>query len=494
MAVKRVTENRGKRTPGIDQETWRTPLQKTKATKTIRQGHYRAQPLRRILIPKANGGKRPLGIPTMKDRAKQALHLLALDPIAECTADAHSYGFRRGRSSADAIEYCFHLLSRRKSPRWVLEGDIEACFDKISHQWLLENIPMEKGILAQWLKAGYIDHNTLFKSEAGTPQGGIVSPVLANMALDGLEKLLKTRFKYRKVNIARYADDFIITGESKELLAEEIQPVVKRFLSERGLTLSVEKTRITPIEEGVEFLGQTMRKFKDKLMIKPSKKSINRFIGRIREILKQNKEAKVRNLIGLLNPLIRGWTNYHRHVVSGEVFSKVDAIIWNMLWTWAKRRHPKKSRWWILDNYFKPYKGYNRTFTGKLEDGRYIYIQRPCMVPIQRHRQIRASANPYDPKDGSYFKSRLALEWQQGCHAMGDVRKLWKIQKGQCSECKALITNETGWNIHHHTPKAEGGTDNLDNLRLLHPICHQKHHAKGFSQTTGSYVKDLKRA
>jgi len=302
------------------------------------------------------------------------------------------------------------------------------------------------------------------------------------------------QFCERLVGKFRRPTHLIITGESKELLAEEVQPVVQQFLLERGLTLSVKKTRITSIEEGVEFLGQTMRKFKDKLMVKPSQKSVKRFIGKIREILKHNKEAKTSNLIGLLNPLIRGWTNYHRHVVSGEVFSKVDAIIWNMLWSWAKRRHPKKSLWWIMDNYFKPYKGYRWTFVGKLEDGGYIYIQRPCMVSIQRHRQISASANPYDPRDETYFESRLARLWQQGHFAMGNVRKLRDMQKGRCSECGMLITKETGWNIHHHIPKAEGGMDNLNNLRLLHPICHQKRHTKGFSQTTGSYMKDLKRA
>ncbi len=215
LAVRRVTENTGKRTPGVDGITWTTPEQKAEAIHTLNQRGYRPQPRRRVYIPKSNGARRPLSIPTMRDRAMQALYLLALDPIAETTADPNSYGFRRGRGTADAIEACFIALCRNDRAQWVLEGDIRSCFDRISHEWLLAHIPVDKTILAKWLKAGYMENRHLYPTEEGTPQGGICSPVIANMALDGLERLLAAHFpkkgspqKRAKVNLIRYADDF----------------------------------------------------------------------------------------------------------------------------------------------------------------------------------------------------------------------------------------------------------------------------------------------
>src|SRR3989440_11819355 len=241
LAVKRVTDNQGKNTPGVDKVTWNTPQKKATASASLRQRGYHPQPLRRISIPKRNGKKRPLGIPTMRDRAMQALYVLALDPISETLADPNSYGFRRGRSTADAIAQCFTLLAKGKSPQWILEGDIKACFDRIDHTWLLTHIPVEKSILKKWLKAGYIEKRVLKPTEEGTPQGGICSPVLANMTLDGLERLLAVHFpkkgrpeKRAKVNLIRYADDFCITGASKELLEQEVKPLVEQFLSDRG--------------------------------------------------------------------------------------------------------------------------------------------------------------------------------------------------------------------------------------------------------------------
>jgi RNA-directed DNA polymerase len=235
LAVRRVTENNGKKTPGVDKEIWDTPEKKTQAVHALKHRGYQPQPLRRVYIPKSDGKTmRPLGIPTMKDRAQQALHLLALDPVVETTADHNSYGFRQQRSCADAIEQCFKTLSK-PNPQWILEGDIKSCFDRISHDWLLAHVPMDRAILQKWLKAGYMDKHILHETTEGTPQGGIISPALSNCALDGLERLLKERFPTRRplsslggkfpcVNLIRYADDFIITGRSKELLEGEIKP------------------------------------------------------------------------------------------------------------------------------------------------------------------------------------------------------------------------------------------------------------------------------
>jgi RNA-directed DNA polymerase len=299
-------------------------------------------------------------VPTMADRAMQALYLFALEPIAECTADANSYGFRLKRSTADAIEKCFTVLCRKTSAKWILEGDIMGCFDNISHDWLIAHVPMDKAILRKWLTAGFIEGRTWWLTKAGTPQGGIISPVLANMALDGLETELRKRFKQAvkfqlsdMVNLVRYADDFIITGRSKELLENEVKPLVAKFLRERGLELSPEKTSITHIDQGFDFLGFNVRKYHGKLLTKPSKKNVHVFLARIRELIKAHKPATQTELIGRLNPLLRGWANYYRHAVAKRTFKTADKEIWKALWAWVKRRHPQKGMGWLLKRYFK---------------------------------------------------------------------------------------------------------------------------------------------
>ena len=374
LAVKRVTENQGKRTPGVDGEIWDTPEKKAQAIYSLKQRGYRPLPLRRIYIPKSNGKKRPLGIPTMKDRAMQALYLLALDPVAETQADPNSYGFRRERCCADAIKQARTVLSNRAGATWVLEGDIKACFDKISHKWLETHIPMDKGILRKWLKAGFMEKHVWHPTEEGTPQGGICSPVLANMTLDGLEARIREIYpkasyisRKVKVNLIRYADDFIITGVSKELLEEEIKPLVEDFLQERGLELSQEKTCITHITNGFDFLGQNIRDYNGKVIVKPSKKNVKTFLAKIREVIKDNAQATAGNLIALLNPKIRGWANYHQYASSKRTFTKVDHAIFEALWRWAKHRHPNKGRRWIKDKYFRSEGSRNWVFYGKQE-------------------------------------------------------------------------------------------------------------------------------
>ena len=323
LAVRRVTENKGKRTPGVDKQVWSTPASKRQAVKTLRQHGYRAQPLKRVYIPKKNGkGRRALSIPTMKDRAMQALYRLALDPIAETTGDPNSYGYRKGRAPVDALQQCWTCLNRKCSARWILEADIKDCFDAISHEWLEQHIPLEKRILYQWLKAGYMGKSVLRATEAGVPQGGIISPVIANMTLDGLEAELRAAIppipnKYEgtkpKVNLVRFADNFVITGCSKELLENRVKPVIEQFPRDRELRLSPDKTRTTHIDEGFDFLGQNIRKYNGKLLIKPAANNVSAFLDKVRTTIKANRQVPPGWLILLLNPIIRGWANYHRH-------------------------------------------------------------------------------------------------------------------------------------------------------------------------------------
>ena len=311
LAVHRVTTNKGKNTPGVDGVIWKTDKQKKEAAEQLGRKGYQAQPLRRVYIPKKNGKKRGLGIPVMMDRAQQALHLMALDPVAETSLDDESYGFRPKRSTADAIEAVYKALAANQyCGEWVIEGDIRACFDELSHEWLLKNIPMDKNILAKWLKAGVIFQEEYSETEAGTPQGGIISPCLANLALNGLASKLKKKFMNRKVVNGKeinnkvhtifYADDFIVTGKSRELLEREVLPEIREFMRERGLTLSEEKTLITHVKDGFDFLGQNTRKYKGKVLTKPAKKNVRSFLDRIRKIISDNPTLTQEKLIGML--------------------------------------------------------------------------------------------------------------------------------------------------------------------------------------------------
>jgi RNA-directed DNA polymerase len=411
LAVRRVVKNKGGKTAGVDNIIWKTPQQKMEAVRALKRRGYQPQPLRRIYIPKKNGKLRPLGIPTMTDRAWQALFLLALEPVSETLAEKNFYGFRPKRSTADAIEQCFIVLSRKLSAQWILEGDIKSCYDRISHPWMLENIPMDKSILSKCLKAGYIEKKVYHSTEEGTPQGGIISPTLANMTLYGLEQAAKNAVpKGNMVNVVVYADDFIITGASKELLEEKVKPAVKAFLAERGLELSEEKTKITHINDGFDFLGFNVRKYKGKLFIQPSKKSIKAFLGHIRGLIKSNPTAKTENLIRLLNPKIRGWVNYYRHVVSRKTFVYVDSCIFESLLRWIKRRHPRKDAVWRYKKYFRRQGLKNWIFFARSHDrkGNVIVsdLFKATSVSIQRHIKIKGAATLYDPVFRDYFEMR----------------------------------------------------------------------------------------
>ena len=491
LAVKRVTENRGKRTSGVDGITWSTPGAKLKAVSLLKRRGYRPRPLRRIYIPKSNGKQRPLGIPCMIDRAQQALYLLALEPVAETTADPNSYGFRPARSTADAIGQCFTILATRFSAQWVLEADIRSCFDEISHDWLVANIPTDKATMSMWLKAGYLHHNVLHPTTAGTPQGGIVSPTLMNMTLDGLEDCLRSKYRRgphnpSKVNIVRYADDFIVTGATREVLAEEVVPMVKQFLAERGLSLSPEKTRITHIGDGFDFLGMNVRKYGGKLLIKPASASVQRFLRKLREVIKGSAMMRQDELIGRLNPLLRGWANYYRHVVSKHTFGKVSCAMWQSLWRWARRRHPNKGADWVRRKYFHTV-GFRHwvfaTETGKtLSTGapELLTLYDIASTSIKRHRKIRADANPYDPKSESYFEYRLGLAMRDSIKGRTRLIRMWLDQGRKCPVCQQLITKSTWWRLYHVERTVDGGRDTNANLVMLHPDCHQIARARRF--------------
>ena len=416
LAIKRVTENKGAKTPGVDNKLWRTDRQKYAAVQNLKRRGYRPLPLRRHYIPKKNGKMRPLSIPVMRCRAMQALHALALKPIAETVGDRNSYGFREGRACADAIGQCFCALAKSYAPVWVLEGDIKSCFDRISHEWLLKNIPMDKRMLQLWLEAGYLEKGRLFPTSQGTPQGGIISPVLANLTLDGMEQAIRSRIKIRRdqVNFIRYADDFVVTARTKETLEQIVKPAVVAFLAQRGLELSEQKTTITHIETGFNFLGQNVRKYNNKLVIKPTKEGLKAVVQKTRECIKSMLGQKAETLIKTLNPITRGWANYHRYICCSEAFWTADRIIHYQLLRWARRTHPNKSYGWLKRKYFNLEGKFGfatriRTGTGESKVLRSYSIARTV---LERHIKVRGEANPYDPVYTEYFEKRRCFAWR----------------------------------------------------------------------------------
>lgn len=411
LAVRRVVRNRGHRTAGVDGVIWTTSRQKLQAARSLQRRGYRPQPLRRLYVPKKSGKRRPLGIPTQRDRAMQALYLQALEPVAETQADRNAYGFRPKRSTADAIGQCFIVLAKKPSPQWILEGDIKACFDRISHPWLVNHIPMDKCILRKWLAVGYMEEGLLYPTEAGTPQGGIASPTLANMTLDGLEQVAVSAVpKGQKVHVVKYADDFIITGASREVLEQTVKPAVEAFLWERGLELSAEKTNITHINDGFDFLGFNVRKYAGKLLIKPAKASVKAFLGELRRFIKANRAVKTEHLVRLLNRKIRGWANFYRHVVAKKTLAYVDYQVFRALLAWVRYRHPKKSKRWQRKRYFRSQNRRNWVFYAPTRDkqgmGTHLDLFQAASVPTIRHIKIRADATPYDPAFRDYFARR----------------------------------------------------------------------------------------
>ncbi len=411
LAVKRVTQNTGKRTPGIDGVIWKTDKQKLAAAHKLRRAGYKAQPLRRIHIPKKNGKFRPLSIPTKSDRAQQALHLLGLIPISEMTADENSYGFRPKRSTHDAIGQCFILLARENSAQWILEGDIKACFDKICHNWILKHVMMDKTVLQEWLKAGFIEKEAFHTTEGGVPQGGLASPTIANIALDGLEKtIIEAAGQKDTVHFVRYADDFICTAKTKETLVDKVQPAIIEFLKERGLELSLEKTKISHIKDGFDFLGFNIRKYEDKLLIKPSMSSVKKFTENLRETIRKLGNTATIKLIANLNSKIRGWTNYYRGCVAKKTFTDIDTVVFDSLWKTLKRKHRNKNTAWIRSKYFTKIGTRNWCFfckvkTKKMENKHYTLIK-AARTKIRRHVKIRSKATPFDSDFDDYFIAR----------------------------------------------------------------------------------------
>ncbi len=421
LAVKRVSENKGKNTAGVDKELLDTNVKKSKYVDDLKISlkDYKSKPLKRIEIPKKNGKVRPLGIPTMFDRSMQALYKLALEPISEITADKNSYGFRPKRSTQDAMKQIWLRTTKKTSGEWILEADIKGCFDNISHQWLYDNIPLDNRLLKQWLKSGFIKNDTLFPTQAGTPQGGIISPILANMVLDGIEAIVqshKVRFQKMKdgvvlyrysnhFNFIRYADDWVVIGNSPKHL-RLLQKDIEEFLALRGLELSKEKTHITHIRDGFDFLGFNFRKYpNNKVIVKPTNDGIKSFKSKVKEIFKLYRSSALGLLIDKLNPIIRGWGYYYRFVNSKVIFSELDKYIWYKSLNWVKRLHQRREIMKYYKKYFKPF---SDTYKSEALSNGTKSVFRLSIIPLVEHIKIVATANPFNKDDDKYFTKRYS--------------------------------------------------------------------------------------
>ena len=501
-SVRRVTlENKGKQTSGLDGQTALTPEKRmTLVKETLGNTLWKVHPTKRVYIPKANGKQRPLGIPTIKDRIAQAIVKNALEPVWETFFEGNSYGFRPGRSCHDAIEQTWIRLNSQANDRWILDADIKGAFDNISHEYLLNAIGEIPGreLIKQWLKAGYVEAEIFHETKSGTPQGGIISPLLANIALNGMENFLsqfkKTKeYKYTdskgrkrtereqkpRYGFVRYADDFIVTAENREDL-EAIKPILETWLNQRGLNYNADKTQITHVNEGFNFLGFNVRHYKGKCLIKPQKEKVKEFLSGIQQWLNQHKTVKATAVIQYLSPIIRGWGNYYKHKVSKKTFSYVDYRIWQMLWKWSLRRHPNKGKKWVASRYFRTINGTKWNFAQpvKSRQGKDTIITLPKLayIPIVRHVKVKGTASPDDPSLAKYWQNRQT-KYGKSYWAKGS--KLYQValnQNWKCPVCGEHLFNGEKLHTHHIIRVKDGGTDKAENLIHQHVACHRHEH------------------
>ncbi len=487
LSVRRVTQvNKGKDTPGVDKVLVKTPAERSKLLNDIiTYTPWRAKPVKRVLIPKANGKRRPLGIPTMGDRALQAMVKNALEPSWEARFEGTSYGFRPGRSCQDAIVQIHHIVSPKRKV-WVLDADIQGCFDNINQAHLLETIGSfpAKELLRQWLKAGYVDYGKRHETLAGTPQGGVISPLLANISLHGMEAALSVKRRKRgwlvntQYAVVRYADDFVVLCETEQE-AIKAQETMSAWLQIRGLQLSTDKTRIVHVKDGFDFLGFNIRIYSSHktksgwiTLIKPSKKSVSKIRERLRDEMKHDNGSNVTTVITHLNPIIRGWTNYFRTQVSAQTFHHLDAFMFKRETRYLRRLHPKKPKYWLNDRYFgkrNPYRKDHWVFGDKEHPETYLY--KFAWTNIQRHVKVIGTYSPDDPTLTKYWRKR---ELRKIKDLPPKLRQLARQQKGKCPLCGESLFIDENVEQHHIIRRDEGGKDTKENLVLLHLYCHQQ--------------------
>ena len=498
-AIRQVTQvNQGRRTPGVDKIVVKTDKKRTQLYHTIKGNKLgKVYPIKRVYIPKKNGKQRPLGLPTIVDRCRQAIVKFALEPHWEAKFERTSYGFRPGRSAQDAMQKIFCIVRPGKSRRWVLDADIKGAFDNIEHTYLLNcigNFPGREWIKL-WLKCGVLEKQRYIPTTRGTPQGSVVSPLLANIALHGMEDALNVRYdslgrldKSSCHAVVRYADDFVVFSRSKSK-SKEARKLLDSWLAKRGLQISTEKTSIRHIAEGFDFLGFNTRQYRTRgkrkgyvVLVNPSKTSIKAFKEQIRKEWRKSLTWETRKVIRNLNPKIKGWANYFKSGTSKRVFVSIDHWMWKRQERFVARRHPNKHWWWKKPRYW----GYipNREDSWVFKDKRTgEYLWKLSWTPIKRHILVKGAASPDNPDLKEYWEKRRS-------RVIPYVVKLrsilWRKQNGLCTACLDELGNGEEVHIHHLIPKSKGGNDKLDNLNMLHATCHRQLHSKHGNSTVVS--------
>jgi RNA-directed DNA polymerase len=483
LAVRRVTQiNQGRRTPGVDQRTYETPVERLQLAKRLMEieiNQWNPEPSRRIYIPKGKDKVRPLGIPTQIDRCLQAVVKNALEPAWEAQFEHYSFGFRPGRKTRDAITAIYFFTKDGGRP-WVIDADIKGAFDHIDHTFLMEQLghTPTRFIIEKWLKAGIMEGSELSPTLSGTPQGGIISPLLANIALHGMEAALKMErrvypngfvtFIFVPAVVVRYADDFVVLCQTRDD-CEQAKQNLEVFLAERGLEMSPEKTSIRHIEEGFDFLGFNIRQYNrqattkrgKKLLIRPSKESEDKVKAKIRQIFKRRLHHKPELLILELNAIIRGWSEYYRYCSHSLSVDRLDDFLWHRSWRYALRRHPKKARKWIRQKYFT-------------QDWRLVENEREMLkfrdFRYNRELKLRYKATPDNPLEEQYWNDRRA----KPTTSLKLKARLWQQQKGLCIHCQSIL--DTGEEIVIHHKDRDPTNNKLLNLCLVHETCHQQIH------------------
>ncbi|SBT90759.1 RNA-directed DNA polymerase [Streptomyces sp. DI166] len=505
VSVKRVTQqSQGRRTAGVDRETILTPrgrgMVAAQISAEIGTGH--AQPVRRVYIPKANGKQRPLGIPVVRDRIRQARVKNALEPEWEARFEHRSYGFRPGRGCHDAIAQIFNVASKQNARRlWVLDADLTAAFDRISHDHLMDSLGLfpARDAVRSWLRAGVLDRGRFAPTVEGAPQGGVISPLLLNIALHGMESaaghltVKNGRTKPGAPVLIRYADDFAVFCLSEEE-AHRVKEDLVRWMQPRGVSFNEGKTSVVHLDEGFDFLGFNIRRYNGKLLIKPSKDAVKRVRGRLRTEMLAMRGSNSGAVIKKLNPIIKGWATYYRTVVSKKTFQSLDDYVWLLTYKWGKHTHPKKAKSWVVDRYFGQFNStrQDRWVFGDRDTGLYLY--KFNWVKIDRHAMVKGGNSPDDPQLARYWANRRRGAMPSTADRMSVT--LAARQKGICPLCKQPLISGAeyepdsprewaAWfsasmkplHKHHFVYRRDGGSDESTNLRLVHAECHRQHHA-----------------